>query len=155
AGLGYTDANDEGRGTYNGVIGFRTWFSDRVGLDFSSSGKWSMDNTASNHIQHAVGAVYRFNIEKGLSKKGLEKLALIDENQRVSDSINAAKKAEEEARLQADRLEREKEQARLAAEDQARKDAEDRRRTELENKIDEMGNVYFRLNSSTLERPYR
>src|SRR5690606_15344257 len=43
-GLGYTDANGQGRGTYNGVIGFRTWFSDHWGLDFNSSGKWSMDN---------------------------------------------------------------------------------------------------------------
>src|SRR5690606_13415914 len=28
AGVGYTDANDVGRGTYNAVFGFRTWFSD-------------------------------------------------------------------------------------------------------------------------------
>lgn len=154
-GLGYTDANNQGRGTYNGVIGFRTWFSDRFGLDFSSSGKWAMDSDATNHLQHAVGAVYRFDIEKGLSKKGLEKLALIEENQRVSDSINAAKKAEEEARLLADRLAREKEQARLAAEEQGRRDAENRRRAELENKIDAMGNVYFRLNSSILNKEYK
>lgn len=155
AGLGYTDANEQGRGTYNGVIGFRTWFSDRLGLDFSTSGKWSMDNTASNHLQHAAGVVYRFDIEKGLSKKGLEKLALIEENQRVSDSINAAKKAEEEARLLAEKLAREKEQARLAAEEQARKDAENRRRAELENKIEAMGNVYFSLNSSQLNKDYK
>ncbi|UCD60696.1 MAG: OmpA family protein, partial [Flavobacteriaceae bacterium] len=69
-GAGYTYANDLGRGTYNAVIGFRTWFSDRWGLDFSSSGKWSFGNEASNHVQHAVGAVYQFNIEKGLTKKG-------------------------------------------------------------------------------------
>lgn len=155
AGLGYTDANNQGRGTYNAVIGFRTWFSDHFGLDFSSSGKWAMGNDASNHLQHAVGAVYRFNVEKGLSKKGLKKLALIEENQRVSDSINAAKKAEEEARLLAERLAREQEQARLAAEEQARKDAENRRRAELENKIDAMGNVYFSLNSSQLNKEYK
>ena len=154
-GLGYTDANEQGRGTYNGVIGFRTWFSDRLGLDFSSSGKWSMDNSASNHLQHAVGGVYRFDVEKGLSKKGKEKLALIEENQRISDSINAAKKAEEEARLLAERLAREKEQARLAAEEQARKDAEKRRRAELEGKIDAMGNIYFGLNSSQLSKEYK
>lgn len=154
-GLGYTDANNQSRGTYNGVIGFRTWFSDRWGLDFSSSGKWSMNSDASNYLQHAVGAVYRFDIEKGLSKKGMEKLALIEENQRVSDSINAAKKAEEEARLMAEKLAREKELARLAAEEQARKDAENRRRAELENKIDAMGNVYFNLNSSQLQKSYK
>lgn len=154
-GLGYTDANGQGRGTYNGVIGFRTWFSDHWGLDFNSSGKWAMGNDGTNHLQHAVGALYRFNVEKGLSKKGLKKLALIEENQRVSDSINAAKKAEEEARLLAERLAREKEQARLAAEEQARRDSENRRRAELENKIDAMGNVYFSLNSSQLNREYK
>ncbi|HUH48190.1 MAG TPA: OmpA family protein, partial [Arenibacter sp.] len=154
-GLGYTDANEQGRGTYNGVVGFRTWFSDRWGLDFSSSGKWAMGNDATNHLQHAVGAVYRFDIEKGLSKRGMKKLALIDENQRITDSINAAKKAEEEARLMAEKLAREKELARLAAEEQARKDAENRRRAELENKIDAMGNVYFRFNSSQLNKEYK
>ncbi|MGB3151261.1 MAG: OmpA family protein, partial [Maribacter sp.] len=30
-GVGYTDANNLGRGTYNAVVGFRTWFSDRWG----------------------------------------------------------------------------------------------------------------------------
>jgi len=45
-GLGYTQANDISRGTYNGVIGFRTWFSDRLGLDLNSSGKWSIGQRA-------------------------------------------------------------------------------------------------------------
>ncbi|MEZ4970993.1 MAG: OmpA family protein [Flavobacteriaceae bacterium] len=154
-GLGYTDASNESRGTYNGVVGFRTWFSNALGLDFSSSGKWSMDNSLTNHLQHSAGVVYRFGIEKELSKKGLEKLALIEENQRVSDSIAAAKKAEEEARLMAERLAREKEKARLAAEEQARIDAENRRRAALENKIKDLGNVYFSLNSSYLSKPYK
>ena len=97
-GVGYTYANDLSRGTYNAVIGFRTWFSDRWGLDFSSSGKWSFGNEASNHVQNAVGVVYQFNIEKELTKKGLKKLALIkamdEEAKRVTDSINAALEAE-------------------------------------------------------------
>ncbi len=154
-GLGYTDANNLARGTYNGVVGFRAWVSERIGLDFSSSGKWSMDSEASNHLQHSASILYRFNMEKGLSKKGLEKLALMEENQRVSDSIAAAKRAEEEARLMAERLAEEKEKARLAAEEQARRDAENRRRTELENKIKDLGNVYFRLNSSYLSKSYK
>ena len=154
-GIGYSEASNEGRGTYNAVVGFRTWISDRFGLDFSSSGKWTMDNSLTNHLQHSASLMYRFDIEKGLSKKGLEKLALIQENQRVSDSIAAAKKAEEEARLMAERLAQEKEKARLAAEEQARKDAENKRRTDLENKIKDLGNVYFSLNSSYLSKPYK
>ena len=77
-GLGYTDANNQPRGTYNAVVGFRTWFTDQWGLDLSSSGKWAIGDTgATNHLQHAAGVVYRFGIEKGLSKKGEEKLAMI------------------------------------------------------------------------------
>lgn len=152
-GLGYTEANDLGRGTYNAVIGFRTWFSDHWGLDLSSSGKWSIGNEATNHIQHAAGVAYRFAIEKELSKKGREKLAFLEEQQRVADSIAAAKKAEEEARALAERLEREKEAARLAAEEKARQYAEERAREELLASIDALGKVYFDFDSSYLNAP--
>ncbi|RYC51443.1 OmpA family protein [Flagellimonas olearia] len=150
-GAGYTDANNQGRGTYNAVVGFRTWFSDHWGLDFSSTGKWAMSTeNATNHIQHAVGVAYRFEVEKELSRKGKEKLALLEEmekeQQRVQDSIAKA----EEARLLAERLQREKEAAELAAAEKARKDAEDARRAALQNKINQLGNVYFKLNSSYL-----
>ncbi|MGB5781667.1 MAG: OmpA family protein [Eudoraea sp.] len=152
-GVGYTYANDLSRGTYNGVIGFRTWFSDRWGLDFSSSGKWSFGNEASNHIQHAVGVVYQFNIEKDLTKKGLEKLALInameEEAKRVSDSINRALEAEAATAALAERLAREKEEARLAAEERARQEARDLQ----QQKMDELSNlskVFFRFDSSYL-----
>jgi outer membrane protein OmpA-like peptidoglycan-associated protein len=150
-GAGYTDANNQGRGTYNAVIGFRTWFSDHWGLDFNSTGKWAMDTeNASNHIQHALGVAYRFEVEKGLSRKGQEKLALLEElekeQQRVQDSIADA----EETRLLAERLQREKEAAELAAAEKAKKEAEEARRAKLRNKINNLGKVYFKLNSSYL-----
>ncbi|WP_422080664.1 OmpA family protein [Ulvibacterium sp.] len=150
AGLGYTDANNVGRGTYNAIIGFRTWFSDRWALDLNSSGKWSFGNEASNHIQHAAGVIYQFDIKKGLSKKGQEKLALIEamekEKQRVNDSIAAANRAKEEAAL-AKRLAEEKERA-LA--EKARIEAEKRRRQLIEDKIKELGHVYFNFDSYSL-----
>lgn len=151
-GAGYTDANNQGRGTYNAIVGFRTWFSDHWGLDFNSTGKWTMNTeNSTNHIQHAVGVAYRFEVEKELSRKGKEKLAMLkeleEEQQRVQDSIA---KAEEEARLLAERLQREKEAAELAAAEKAKKDAEDARRAALQNKINNLGNVYFKLNSSYL-----
>ncbi len=153
-GVGYTYANDLSRGTYNGVIGFRTWFSDRWGLDFSSSGKWSFGNEASNHVQHAVGVVYQFKIEKGLTKKGLEKLAMIEamekELQRVSDSIDEARAAEAAAAALAERLAREKEEARLALEEQNSRDAEKNRLINLQKEIDVLGYVYFDFDSSYL-----
>ncbi|WP_411032166.1 OmpA family protein [Spongiimicrobium sp. 3-5] len=156
AGLGYTDANDIGRGTYNAVVGFRTWFSDRWGLDFNSSGKWAFGNDVTNHIQHAAGVVYQFETEKGLTKKGQEKLALIEalekENQRVADSTALAKKAEEEAKALAEQLAREKE--RKEAEEQARLAAQ-KRIQDIENQVKALGYVYFDLNSSYLSKEYK
>lgn len=152
-GLGYTSADNISRTTYNAVVGFRTWFSDRWGLDFNSSGKWRTGNSGTNHIQHAAGVVYQFGIEKGLSKKGMKKLALIEaleaEKQRVNDSIANAEREKEAAAL-AERLAREKEAAELAAAEQARLDAEKKRKQDLRDKIDALGHVYFDLNSSYL-----
>ena len=154
-GLGYTEANNQPRGTYNAIIGFRTWFSDRWGLDLSSSGKWAMDNSdATNHLQHAAGVVYRFGIEKGLSKKGEEKLALIEaiqaEKQQQLDSIAAANREKEAAAL-AQRLAKEKEAARLASAEKARQDSENLRKRQIEDEINALGLVYFDLNSSYLD----
>jgi len=153
-GLGYTDANNQSMGTYNAVVGFRAWFTDRFGLDISSSGKWGMGD-AGNHLQHAAGVVYRFGMEKGLSNKGLRKLALINETQRITDSINAAKKAEEDARLLAERMAKEKEQARLAAEaaeEKAKKDAENQRRMAIVNQVKALGHVHFAFDSAALSK---
>jgi len=154
-GAGYSDIGSAGRTTANAGFGFNTWFNDRWGLNFNTMGKWGIKEGTTKQLQHSAGVLYRFGIEKELSKKGLEKLALIEENQRVSDSIATAKKADEEARLMAERLAQEKEKARLAAEEQARRDAENKRRTDLENKIKNLGNVYFSLNSSYLSKPYK
>lgn len=156
-GAGYTDANNLGRGTYNAVVGFRTWFSDRWGLDFSSSGKWAMsqDNGATNHIQHAAGVVYQFGIEKGLSKRGEEKMELLaaieKEKQRQQDSINEVNRLRDEALL-AERLEKERKEAELAAAEKARLDAENKRKEDIKSRIERLGYVYFDLNSSTLSK---
>ncbi|MBD0778823.1 OmpA family protein [Maribacter sp. ANRC-HE7] len=154
-GAGYTDANDQTRGTYNAVVGFRAWFSDRWGIDLSSSGKWAMGNDeATNHIQHAAGVVYQFGIEKGLSKKGEEKLALIQamekEKQRIADSLANEQRIKDEAAL-AERLAREKEKARLAAEI----DAENQRKQGIKDAITALGDVYFDFESSSLNASYR
>ena len=154
-GLGYTDANNQPRSTYNAIVGFRTWFSDRWGLDFNSTGKWRTGDTGTNHIQHAAGVVYQFGIEKGLSKKGEEKLAMIQaleaEKQRVNDSIAAADREREAAALAA-RLAQEKEKAQLAAAEKAKMDAEKQREQAIRDKIEALGYVYFDLNSSYLNK---
>ncbi|WP_252729831.1 OmpA family protein [Zobellia uliginosa] len=153
-GAGYTDANNQSRATYNAVVGFRTWFSDRIGMDFSSSGKWAANNDdATNHLQHAAGIVYQFGIEKGLSKKGEKKLALIEEmaekRQKEQDSIAAAQIEKEQAALAA-RLAKEREQARLASIEKAKVDEEEQRKLDIKKEIDDLGLAYFDLNSSYL-----
>ena len=157
-GIGYTDANNLGRGTYNAAVGFRTWFSDKWGLDFSSTGKWSIgsENGATNHIQHAAGVVYQFGIEKGLSKRGEEKLELIaaieKEKQRQMDSI-ADVDRQKEALLLAERLKKEKEEAAaLAAAEEAKLKAERERKDAIEKQIADLGYVYFAFNSSVLNK---
>lgn len=154
-GLGYTTVEGEGNGTYNGVIGFRTWLSERWGIDVNSSGKWSMgEGLVSNHMQHAAGVVYQFNIKKEWSKQGLDKIRKIEEylreQKRIEDSITAAKQAEEEARLLAERLQREKEAAELAAAERAREQAERKLKEDIRQKLDEAGFAYFGFDSSYL-----
>ncbi|APA65482.1 OmpA family protein [Maribacter sp. 1_2014MBL_MicDiv] len=154
-GAGYTDANNKGRGTYNAVVGFRTWFSDRWGLDFNSSGKWAMSQGegATNHIQHAAGVVYQFGIEKGLSKRGEEKLELLaaieKEKQRQQDSINEVNRLKDEALL-AERLKKQQEADALAAAEKAKIDALNKKKEEIKSRIESLGNVYFALNSSVV-----
>lgn len=151
-GLGYTDANNTPRGTYNAIFGFRTWLSDRVGLDFNTSGKWTMDNDLTNHIQHVVGVVYRFKAEKELTKKGQEKLDLIKElekeTNRINDSIALVNKLEEEKRLLADQLEKEKEEARLAQ--IVKEKAKEQERKDIQNAIDALEDIYFGFDLSNI-----
>ncbi|MUH36899.1 OmpA family protein [Zobellia amurskyensis] len=154
-GAGYTEANNEPRATYNAVVGFRTWFSNRIGLDFSSSGKWAANNDeATNHLQHAAGVVYQFGIKKGLSKKGAEKLALMEEMaqnlEKEKDSLAAIQQREREQAALAARLAKEKEQALLAAAKKAKIDAENQRKAKIKTEIDNLGFAYFDLNSSYL-----
>ena len=151
-GLGYTDANNTPRGTYNAIFGFRTWLSDRVGLDFNTSGKWTKDNDLSNHIQHAVGVVYRFKAEKELTKKGQEKLDLIKElekeTNRINDSIALVNKLEEEKRLLADQLEKAKVEARLAQ--IVKEKAREQKRKDIQNAMDALEDIYFGFDLSNI-----
>lgn len=149
-GLGFTDANSISRGTFNGVLGFRTWFSYRLGLDVNTSGKWRMNKNATNHLQHVIGVVYRFNIEKDLTEEGKEKLELIEaeanELARANDSIANANKVAELRRLLIEQTENEKDLVRLA---QIEKEKE-AVKNELQSKINALGNIYFVFNSSNI-----
>ncbi len=154
-GAGYSSIGEVGRSTANAGFGFNTWFNDQWGLNFNTMGKWGIEEGSTKQLQHSAGVVYRFGIEKELSKKGQEKLAMIEalekEKQRVQDSILAVDRAKQEAAM-AERLAQEKEKARLAVAEQAKIDAENQRRQQLENKIKDLGYVYFNFDSSFLNK---
>ncbi len=149
-GAGYSSIGSLGRSTANAGFGFNTWFNDRWGLNFNTMGKWGIPEESTKQLQHSAAVVYRFGTKKELSKKGLEKLALIEamekEKERVNDSIAAANRAKEEAAL-AERLAKEKERA-LA--EKARIEAEKSRRQQLVDKIDNLGHIYFDFDSHTI-----
>ena len=149
-GVGFTHANDIDRGTYNAVLGFRTWFSDRWGMDVNTSGKWTMNTNYTNHLQHVVGVVYRFNIKKELTEDGKAKLELINaeeiEKTRINDSILLANKMAEEAKMLNERLEKEKEAQRLAELEKEKTAVKNK----IQNEIDNLEDIYFALNSSHL-----
>ena len=150
AGAGYSSIGDIGRTTGNAGFGFNTWFSDTWGLNFNTMGKWGIEEGSTKQVQHSAGVVYRFGVEKELSKKGMEHLALIEamkkEQQRVQDSTDAADRAKELAK----RMAEEQEAARLAAAEKARIEAENKRRAQIEDDIKNLGKIYFAFNSSAL-----
>ncbi len=153
-GLGYTDAMEQGRGTFNGTVGFRLWFSKKWGLDLNSTGKWSLSNDATNHLQHGAGVVRRFGIVEGLSAKGQKKQALIREMeealQRRQDSIAEVERLAQarQRQLEQERLAREQEERRLA--ELRAQEAEAKRRKGLEEELASLVNVQFAFDSSYL-----
>lgn len=154
AGLGYTDGEGNfSRATYNGVVGFRTWFSDNVGLDINSAGKWSIDSDASNYIQHSVGVVFRLGYEKELNKKGREQFAInkaIEEERiRKQDSINEVRRKEEELLKQ--KLAKE-EAARKAQLEEEKRLAKEKEGEEIQNALDLLDTIYFDFDSGNLSK---
>lgn len=152
AGAGYSSIGDIGRTTGNVGFGFNTWFNDNWGLNFNTMGKWGIEEGSTKQVQHTAAVVYRFGVEKELSKKGMEHLALIEamkqEQQRVNDSTDAANRAAELAK----RMAEEQEAARLAAAEKAKIDAENQRKAQIENEIKNLGKIYFAFNSSALNK---
>ncbi|KAG1648923.1 hypothetical protein GQR58_029470 [Nymphon striatum] len=124
----------------NKLIGQTAWFDPYLGV-------------GTNHIQHAAGIVYQFGIEKELSRKGEAKLALLEalekEKKRINDSI-ATSNALKEAEALAQQLAKEKETATLAAIEKDKVDKELDRKQKIEKAINDLGYVYFDLNSSFL-----
>ena len=157
-GAGYSSIGKLGRSTANAGFGFNTWFSDKWGANFNTMGKWGIKEGSTKQLQHSAGVVYRFGVEKELSKRGQEKLVMLEalekEKQRVQDSISEVDRVKQEAAL-AERLAQEKEKARLAAAKKAELDAENQQKQKIKDAIDALGYVYFDFDSSYLNKPYK
>ena len=158
-GLGVNTAVGQTRATYNAIFGSRFWFSDRWGVDFNTTGKWSMNPDLTDHIQHAAGVVYRFNYEKELSRKGEKKLAEIEyiqkENERVKDSVLRALKAKEEAYKKAQEEARKKEAERLEQERKAQEEAREKERLDIQNQLEALEPIYYNFDRSFLTKNSR
>ena len=59
-GGGYTSIDSEGEGVYNVGIGFNTWFSENLGLNFQTGTKDGFSDKLMIHYQTSVGLVIKF-----------------------------------------------------------------------------------------------
>ncbi|SDG79395.1 OmpA family protein [Winogradskyella thalassocola] len=59
-GGGYTWVDEIGAGTVNGTLGFKVWFSEKLGLDIQSTYKHSFEDYLPKHFQHSVGLTFKF-----------------------------------------------------------------------------------------------
>ena len=59
-GGGYVSADSEGEGMLNLGLGFNTWFTENIGLNFQSGVKKGFNETVATHVQHSVGLVVKF-----------------------------------------------------------------------------------------------
>lgn len=59
-GGGYTSVDNNGEAVLNAGIGFNTWFSDNLGLNFQSGGKVQFADVVPDHAQHSIGLVFKF-----------------------------------------------------------------------------------------------
>ncbi len=155
AGGGYSSIGGLGRTTFNTGFGFNTWLSDKWGVNLNTMGKWGLKENSTKQLQHSAAVVYRFGVEKALTKKGAVKLAMIEametEMLRVSDSLELAEQREKEILALEEALKK-KEADRLAAEEKSRLEAEKNRVRALEDAIKDIGKVYFALNSSYINK---
>ena len=59
-GGGYTWVDDIGAGTLNGSLGFRVWFTEKLGIDVNSTYKHAFEDYLPKHFQHSAGLAVKF-----------------------------------------------------------------------------------------------
>jgi len=152
-GGGYTKTNSISGATVNGVVGFRTWFSSRLGLDFNASRKWYFNAIKNNHIQYGLGIVYQFELIKWevpeREKTKLSEIAnKINRNKSKLDLINKVKQDSiSEAKALAKKIIKEKQDTA-----KSKLEVKEKRKKQIEKAISDIGFVYFDFNSSYLNK---
>lgn len=136
-GAGYTWVGSNGRPTANAGVGFNTWFNERWGLNFQTWGKFSLKETATNHLQHSIGVVYKLKTKKeGEIQKDSIITPVIEE---VKDTLPKEPVVDEEALRK--------------AEEEARRKAEEAKKQQMLNELNDIGEIYFDFDSSYLTPP--
>jgi outer membrane protein OmpA-like peptidoglycan-associated protein len=59
-GGGYVSVEDQGEATLNVGLGFNTWFTENIGLNFQTGVKKGFADKVRSHVQHSVGLVVKF-----------------------------------------------------------------------------------------------
>jgi OOP family OmpA-OmpF porin len=59
-GGGYTSVDSSGEAMLNGGVGFNTWFSDNLGLNFQTGTKKGFSDKVRTHYQTTLGLVFKF-----------------------------------------------------------------------------------------------
>jgi len=59
-GGGYTSVNNTGEAMLNAGVGFTSWFTETVGLNFQTGAKRQFTNKVKDHFQHSLGLVLKF-----------------------------------------------------------------------------------------------
>ncbi|MCT4628427.1 OmpA family protein [Winogradskyella sp.] len=59
-GGGYSWLDEIGAGTLNGSLGLKYWFTEKVGIDVTSTYKHAFEDYLPKHFQHSVGITFKF-----------------------------------------------------------------------------------------------
>ena len=59
-GAGYTSVDNTGEAMLNMGVGFTSWFTETVGVNFQSGAKRQFTDKVGDHFQHALGLVIKF-----------------------------------------------------------------------------------------------
>lgn len=148
-GAGYTWIGAVDRATFNAGGGFNIWFSNTIGLNLNSMGKWGLfTDRGTNHVQHSVGLIFKLGQQR--SPNTLEdsgSLPVETEQGMVEETPDNEIRSEENA----PEMNPQPEEVVVAAVPAVpEKSEEELRKEEIEKALEALPKVYYAYNSSYL-----